>query len=124
LPSTAHEVGALFAIVAGVGMATRLWSRRQSTTAWATGAQGERVVAARLAKVASKGVSVICDRRIPGSRAGESHSPNDRTYLESRPCQAIHRRSEQDQLHRRDGPSGEGRRNGTKGHTRDASRTH
>jgi hypothetical protein len=69
LPSTAHEVGALFAIVAGVGMATRLWSRRQSTTAWATGAQGERVVAARLAKVASKGVSVICDRRIPGSRA-------------------------------------------------------
>jgi hypothetical protein len=69
LPSTAHEIGALFAIVAGVGMARMFWSRRQSTTAWATGAQGERVVAARLAKVASKGVSVICDRRIPGSRA-------------------------------------------------------
>jgi hypothetical protein len=69
VPSTAHEVGAFLAIVAGVGMARMFWSRRQSTTAWAKGAQGERVVAARLAKVVSKGVSVICDRRIPGGRA-------------------------------------------------------
>jgi hypothetical protein len=72
-PSTAHGLGVFFAILAGIGMARALWGRRQSTTAWATGARGERVVATRLANASSKGVSAIHDRRIPGSRANIDH---------------------------------------------------
>jgi hypothetical protein len=71
--STAHGLGVFLAIIAGIGMARALWGRRKSTTAWATGARGERVVATRLANASSKGVSAIHDRRIPGSRANIDH---------------------------------------------------
>ncbi len=72
-PATAHGLGLLVAIVAAVAVASSVWRRRQTTSAWATGAQGERVVGAHLAKVASRGVSVVHDRRIPGSQANIDH---------------------------------------------------
>lgn len=71
--STAHSLGSLAAIIAAVGMARAFWKRRQSTTAWATGARGERTVASRLASVESKGVLTVHDRRIPGSTANIDH---------------------------------------------------
>ncbi len=72
-PTTAHGLGLLAAVVAVVAVAQSLWGRRQTTSAWATGAQGERVVGGQLNKVASRGVSVLHDRRIPGSRANIDH---------------------------------------------------
>jgi len=44
--STAHGIGILFAFIAAFGMARALWGRRQSTFSWASGAKGERAVAA------------------------------------------------------------------------------
>jgi hypothetical protein len=72
-PSTAHGIGILFAFIAAFGMARALWGRRQSTLSWASGAKGERAVAARLARVSTKGVVSLHDRRIPGSRANIDH---------------------------------------------------
>jgi hypothetical protein len=68
-----HGDGELFALLAGVVGIGYFMQRRQSTEAWAIGARGERTVAARLAKVAPKGVVTIHDRRIPGSRANIDH---------------------------------------------------
>ena len=45
----------------------------QSTTAWATGARGERKLAKWLDGAASPTVRVMHDRRIPGSRANIDH---------------------------------------------------
>jgi hypothetical protein len=45
----------------------------QSTRAWSTGAEGERVVGAQLESLASKGVSVMHDRRIPRTRSNIDH---------------------------------------------------
>lgn len=46
---------------------------RQATTAWAAGADGERMVGARLDALADRGVVTLHDRRIPGSRANIDH---------------------------------------------------
>lgn len=70
-PALAHEIGALVALVAGIGIAQQLWGRRRTTEAWAIGAKGERAVGARLAKV--PGVLVLHDRRVPGSSANIDH---------------------------------------------------
>jgi hypothetical protein len=65
--------GALFGVFGGLVAIAYLSQRKQSTEAWAIGAKGERAVAARLAKVASKGVVSLHDRRIPGSRTNIDH---------------------------------------------------
>ena len=70
-PATAHLVGLLAALVAGVAVATELWGRRPSTEAWAVGARGERAVATRLARARS--VIVLHDRRPRGSSANIDH---------------------------------------------------
>ena len=57
------------ALVAGLATARELWKKRQTTVSWAIGAEGERAVAARLAAVSSRGMTVLHDRRIPGSKA-------------------------------------------------------
>jgi len=45
----------------------------QSTTAWASGGQGEAKNGAWLDKLRNEGVAVLHDRRIPGSRANIDH---------------------------------------------------
>ena len=45
----------------------------QSTQAWAIGATGEEVLAKRLDKLTSKGLYLLHDRRIPGSKANIDH---------------------------------------------------
>jgi hypothetical protein len=68
-----HGDGGLFAVLAGLVGLAYFMQHRQSTEAWGTGARGERAVGARLAKIESKGVVAIHDRRIPGSRANIDH---------------------------------------------------
>jgi hypothetical protein len=68
-----HGDGGLFAVLAGLVGLAYFMQRRQSTEAWGTGAKGERAVGARIAKIESKGVVAIHDRRIPGSRANIDH---------------------------------------------------
>lgn len=72
-PSTAHGLGLLFAGIAGAAMIRALWGRRQTTESWGIGARGERAVAARLDALQSRGISILHDRRIPGSRANIDH---------------------------------------------------
>ncbi|RKR73479.1 nuclease-related domain-containing protein [Frondihabitans australicus] len=55
------------------GIAVALSNEKQSTRAWASGANGERIVGARLDAMASETVRVLHDRRIPGSRANIDH---------------------------------------------------
>lgn len=55
------------------GVAVALSDERQSTTAWASGARGERVVGEALDRVGSDDVRVLHDRRIPRSRANIDH---------------------------------------------------
>jgi hypothetical protein len=50
-----------------------LSSDPQSTRAWATGAQGEEALGQRLDKLAGRGVRVLHDRGIPGTRANIDH---------------------------------------------------
>jgi hypothetical protein len=45
----------------------------QSTKAWDTGAAGEQVVGARLDGLTGDGLTVLHDRRIPGTRANIDH---------------------------------------------------
>lgn len=45
----------------------------QSTRAWSIGAEGERVVAERLARIAGDSLRVLNDRGIPGSKANIDH---------------------------------------------------
>ncbi|MCH8563802.1 NERD domain-containing protein [Nesterenkonia sp. YGD6] len=56
------------------GVAIALSQEKQSTTAWAIGAEGERRVGSRLDRVALElGGLVLHDRKIPGSRANIDH---------------------------------------------------
>lgn len=55
------------------GLILALQSDPQSTTAWATGAEGEERLGARLNAVASDTVWVLHDRRIPKTRANIDH---------------------------------------------------
>ena len=45
----------------------------RSTTAWAKGARGEELLAKRLDRLRDRGVLMLHDRRIPGSRANIDH---------------------------------------------------
>jgi hypothetical protein len=55
------------------GLILALQSDPQSTTAWATGAEGEEKFGARLNEVVSDDVRVLHDRRIPKTRANIDH---------------------------------------------------
>ncbi|WP_246006212.1 nuclease-related domain-containing protein [Georgenia muralis] len=55
------------------GVAVALSDERQSTTAWERGAVGEERLGARLDGLTSRGVVVLHDRRIPGTRANIDH---------------------------------------------------
>jgi hypothetical protein len=55
------------------GLLLALSSDPQSTTAWATGAQGEQAIGRSLDRLRADGVAVLHDRRIPGSRANIDH---------------------------------------------------
>ena len=55
------------------GLILALSSDPQTTQAWATGAAGEERLGARLDQLASPGVQVLHDRRIPGARANIDH---------------------------------------------------
>lgn len=56
------------------GIAVALSQEKQSTTAWAVGAEGERRIGARLEKVAAElGGLVLHGRKIPRSRANIDH---------------------------------------------------
>ncbi len=55
------------------GLILALADEPQSTTAWASGARGEELLGARLANLTQKGVRLLHDRRIPGTRANIDH---------------------------------------------------
>lgn len=55
------------------GIAVALTPERQSTRAWASGADGEERVGARLDHLAGAGVRILHDRRVPGTRANIDH---------------------------------------------------
>ncbi|MBW4033324.1 MAG: NERD domain-containing protein [Acidobacteria bacterium] len=55
------------------GLMLALSDEPQSTRAWATGARGEVVLGARLDKLRERGISVLHDRRIPGTKANIDH---------------------------------------------------
>lgn len=55
------------------GLILALQSDPQSTTAWATGAEGEEQFGARLNAIVSESVRVLHDRRIPRTRANIDH---------------------------------------------------
>lgn len=55
------------------GIAVALTPERQSTRAWASGAEGEERVGARLDQLEGVGVRVLHDRLIPGTRANIDH---------------------------------------------------
>jgi Nuclease-related domain len=55
------------------GLAVALSDERQSTKAWVVGAVGEERLGARLDSLASAGIAVLHDRRIPGTRANIDH---------------------------------------------------
>ena len=45
----------------------------QSTSAWAKGARGERLVGRRLDTLSTRGITVLHDRSVPGTRANVDH---------------------------------------------------
>lgn len=55
------------------GMAVALADEPQSTSAWAQGAAGEERVGQVLDRLARRGLRVLHDRRVPGSRANIDH---------------------------------------------------
>ncbi|WP_427004504.1 nuclease-related domain-containing protein [Pseudarthrobacter sp. H2] len=55
------------------GLAVALSDERQSTKAWERGAVGEERLGARLDSLATDGIAVLHDRRIPGSKANIDH---------------------------------------------------
>lgn len=55
------------------GLILALSGEPQSTTAWARGARGEELLGARLEDLAARGVRLLHDRRIPGTRANIDH---------------------------------------------------
>jgi hypothetical protein len=68
-----HVVAGLAAVAMSVAVAGALVGRRATTAAWATGAAGERVVARHLLRAERRGVAVLHDRRLPGTRANIDH---------------------------------------------------
>lgn len=54
-------------------IAVALTPEKQTTRAWAVGAEGEERVGARLDQLAGKSIRVLHDRRIPGTRANIDH---------------------------------------------------
>lgn len=55
------------------GLAVALSDERQSTKAWDRGAIGEERLGARLDSLATDGIAILHDRRIPGSKANIDH---------------------------------------------------
>ncbi|EYR65283.1 hypothetical protein N866_00475 [Actinotalea ferrariae CF5-4] len=55
------------------GLILAVTDEPQSTTAWASGARGEELLGTRLADLTQKGVRLLHDRRIPGTRANIDH---------------------------------------------------
>jgi hypothetical protein len=55
------------------GLAVALSDERQSTKAWERGAIGEERIGARLDSLATNGIAILHDRRIPGSKANIDH---------------------------------------------------
>lgn len=55
------------------GLILALSDDPQSTKSWAIGARGEELLAKRLDKLADRGVLLLHDRRIPGTRANIDH---------------------------------------------------
>ena len=55
------------------GVILAITDEPQSTTAWARGAEGERLLGAGLDRLASSGVRVLHDRRRPGTKANIDH---------------------------------------------------
>lgn len=55
------------------GLILALSDEPQSTRAWASGAEGEAALGARLDRQASERIAVLHDRRIPGTRANIDH---------------------------------------------------
>lgn len=55
------------------GLILAVTDEPESTQAWAIGAKGEEVLAKRLDKLTSKGLCLLHDRRIPGSKANIDH---------------------------------------------------
>ncbi len=55
------------------GIAVALSDEKQSTKAWATGAVGEERLGARLDSLTSELITVLHDRRIPGTKANIDH---------------------------------------------------
>lgn len=55
------------------GLAVALSDERQSTKAWERGAIGEERLGARLDSLATDGIAILHDRRIPGSKANIDH---------------------------------------------------
>jgi len=55
------------------GLVLALTSEPQSTQAWATGAEGEELVAKRFEALVESGAIVLHDRRIPGTKANIDH---------------------------------------------------
>ena len=55
------------------GLAVALSDERQSTKAWDQGAVGEELIGARLDTLATDGIAILHDRRIPGSKANIDH---------------------------------------------------
>jgi hypothetical protein len=55
------------------GLILAVTDEPHSTTAWASGARGEELLGARLADLTLKGVRLLHDRRIPGTRANIDH---------------------------------------------------
>ena len=55
------------------GLILALTDEPQGTTAWASGARGEEPLGERLADLTEKGVRLLHDRRIPGTRANIDH---------------------------------------------------
>jgi hypothetical protein len=55
------------------GLLLTLCSDPHSTTAWAKGALGEQAIGNSLDRLSERGIAVLHDRRIPGSRANIDH---------------------------------------------------
>lgn len=72
-PSLLHGLGVLLAFVVAIRCAVTFWGRRRTTEVWAIGSAGEQTVGAHLERLTSKGLIVIHDRRIPGTRANIDH---------------------------------------------------
>ena len=63
-----------FGALLGVGLVcSRLLVPPQSETAWQRGAEGERIVGTALDALQANGVTVLHDRKIPGTRANIDH---------------------------------------------------